>query len=432
MAPFNILMICYYYPPLVDVGCKRSAAFSKYFKKHGWNPVVLSVKNPDKTYCILGNDQPPDGVLTEYSYSLINPYNPLGKVNGLLSRCLEMFGIRLTRNHFYDILCIPDVFWGWIPLTIFKGLRLIREHAVDCIYVSCPPFSSAIIGVVLKGLTQKHLVLDFRDPFRVEKVNFLALPKFRQKTDRRLERWFLSRTDVLVVTSEEMRLRYISVYPDAGEKVFTVYNGVDVDLIPKNLPRKKFDKFTIVYAGLYFYSAHEWDPEIFFKALADLKSKNHIDDSNFQFLFYGEGKEEILHLATQHGVLDLVSAHSRLPYGDILGVISRSHLQLLRNRGLVIPSKLYDGVVLNVPFLATMPDGEAAQIVRSYSPSSYAIHSESAAEIAAAILDAIQKYQKNQITDNDVSGFIERFSREHQTGKLIDIIRKYICLPQNE
>jgi len=27
-----------YYPPLVDVGCKRSVAFSKYFKKHGWNP----------------------------------------------------------------------------------------------------------------------------------------------------------------------------------------------------------------------------------------------------------------------------------------------------------------------------------------------------------------------------------------------------------
>ena len=45
----NILMICYYFPPLTDVGSKRSIAYAKYFKKYGWNPVVLSVKNPDRS-----------------------------------------------------------------------------------------------------------------------------------------------------------------------------------------------------------------------------------------------------------------------------------------------------------------------------------------------------------------------------------------------
>ena len=65
-------MLCYYYPPLVDVGCKRSVAFSKYFKKHGWIPHVLSVKNPDRTFCSVGDDATPAGVHTEYSYSIIN------------------------------------------------------------------------------------------------------------------------------------------------------------------------------------------------------------------------------------------------------------------------------------------------------------------------------------------------------------------------
>jgi hypothetical protein len=51
MSGKNILMLCYYYPPLTDVGSKRSVAFSKYFKKHGWNPCVLSVTNPDRAYC---------------------------------------------------------------------------------------------------------------------------------------------------------------------------------------------------------------------------------------------------------------------------------------------------------------------------------------------------------------------------------------------
>jgi len=31
----SVLMICYYYPPIADVGSKRSIAFSKYFKKNG-------------------------------------------------------------------------------------------------------------------------------------------------------------------------------------------------------------------------------------------------------------------------------------------------------------------------------------------------------------------------------------------------------------
>ena len=58
----NILMICYYYPPLADVGCKRSVAFATFFKKFGWSPYVLSVKNPDKAYCSLGNEKIPEGI----------------------------------------------------------------------------------------------------------------------------------------------------------------------------------------------------------------------------------------------------------------------------------------------------------------------------------------------------------------------------------
>jgi glycosyltransferase involved in cell wall biosynthesis len=426
MKTRNILMICYYYPPLIDVGCKRSVAFSKYFKKYGWNPVVLSVKNPDKIYCILGNDKPPDGVMTQYSYSLINPYKILGKMNGLLSKFLKMFGIRLRRNYFYDIFCIPDFFCGWIPLTVVKATKLIKTHHIDFIYVSCPPFSAAIIGIALKRLTQKPLILDFRDPFRVQKASFLALPRIRQRTDRWLERWFLKRTNLLVVTSEELRRRYISVYPNVKEKAFTVHNGVDLDLIPRDLPTIKFAKFTIVYAGLYFYRVSEWDHEILFKALADLKAGNHIDKNKFQFLFFGESKEQIVDIARHHRVLDLVAANSRLTYQDILRIISRSHLQLLRGGTLFIPSKLYDGIVLNVPFLATMPDGEAAEIVRCYSPSSYTLHHESSDEIAAAILDAMEKYKRYQIIDNNVTGFVERFSRERLTVKLMEIIKKDI------
>ena len=149
---------------LTDVGSKRSVAFSKYFKKHGWNPYVLSVKNPDRSYCSVGTDAPPAGVPTAYTYSLINLYRPLGKLNGALSRLAGLFQMKISRNHLYDLFCIPDYFWGWIPLTVLKGYRLIKRQNIDTIYVSCSPHSASLAGIILKRLLGKPLIIDYRDP----------------------------------------------------------------------------------------------------------------------------------------------------------------------------------------------------------------------------------------------------------------------------
>ncbi|MCG7852917.1 MAG: hypothetical protein MIO92_10385, partial [Methanosarcinaceae archaeon] len=70
-------------------------AFSKYMERYNWVPYVLSVKNPDRTYCSLGDDVPPRGVHTEYSYSIINVYKFFGKLNGLLTKILKVIGVKL-------------------------------------------------------------------------------------------------------------------------------------------------------------------------------------------------------------------------------------------------------------------------------------------------------------------------------------------------
>lgn len=108
----KVLMVCYYYPPLADVGCKRSVAFSKYFAKYGWSPLVLSVKNPDKYYCRLGDELPPEGISVEYVRSVFNPYRLLGIMNGVLTRLLKPFKIKLTRNYFMIYSVILIILWG--------------------------------------------------------------------------------------------------------------------------------------------------------------------------------------------------------------------------------------------------------------------------------------------------------------------------------
>jgi len=418
-------MICYYYPPLTDVGCKRSVAFAKYFKKHGWNPYVLSVKNPDKTYCTLGNESQPPGIPTECSYSVINVYKFFGKLNGLLTKILKPFGVELKRNYFYDIFCIPDIFFGWIPLTTLKGYKLLKKFNIDFIYISCTPFSSAVVGVLLKFITRKPLILDFRDAYALEKISVaLGVPKIRIRINRWIEKNLLKHADIFIVTTNELRKAYIQQYPQVRDKTFTIHNGFDLEYLIQNKPQK-YPKFTIVYTGeFYFYASHF--NNIFFQAIALLKAGGKVTKENFQFLFYGDGKDRIEQTSKDSGIEDIVVASSRILYRDVLNVISKSHLQLLRIVKPMISTKLFEGIPLNTPFLAIIPNGEVEKIIKKYSPSSYIVTEKSPKKVADAILDAMSKYKNDEIQDNHVQEFLENFSRERLTLKLMKIIEQNI------
>ena len=415
-------MLCYYYPPLTDVGGKRSIAFSKYLKKNGWNPYIISIKNPDKGYCSIGNDKPPQGINIEYSYSIINLSKLIGRLNALLTRAFRLININIKRNYFYLIFCIPDLFWGWVPLTAIKGVRLIKRYNIDIIYVSCSPWSSAFTGIIIKIITGKPLILDYRDPYAIETA-FLRfnVPMFRRKIDRNIQKYFLKHTDIFIVNNDEIRRIYFKEYPQAKEKIFAIHNGFESEFMIQK-KAEKYPKFTIVYTGDFYFYALE--SKIFFEGIALLKQKGKINKDTFHFLFYGDGKDEIKRIAIDYGIEDVVMASSRIPYNAVLDVISKSHLQLLRIVKPMISTKLFEGIPLNIPFLATIPQGEAEEIIRKYSPSSYIVTEESSEKVADAILDAIKKYKYNQIQDNSVQEFLTRFSRENLTLKLIDIIEQ--------
>jgi len=415
-------MICYYYPPLEDVGCKRSVAFSRYLKSHGWEPYVLSVRNPDKTYCRLEEDQPPSGIPTKYVWSLCSLSWLLGKMNGLVSKLLSPLGIKLQRNVFYDLFCIPDYFLGWIPGAIFGGYHAIKKNHLDIIYVSCSPFSSAIAGMVLKKITGKPLIIDFRDPMAVNLPDTMNTPRFRKKINQKIEKKIIESSDAFVVNTDEVRQGYIAAYPQIADKTIAIHNGFDHQLLPAGQP-DKFARFTIAYAGnMYFYANRS---ESFFQAIAQLKESGNINTDNFQFLYYGSDKRTIHEIAQRLGIEDLVHSRSSIPHAEMLQTMTRAHLQLLRIIKPMISTKLFEGIALNLPFLAVIPPGEVADIISKYSPSSYIVHEEDSAQaIEEAILSAMQAYENVQVKDNAVDQFLVDFSREAMTRKLEKVIEK--------
>lgn len=421
----NILMICYYYPPLMDVGSKRSVAFSVNFKKHGWQPYVISVRNPDKHYCTVGKDAPPAGIAVEYTYSVCNVYHILGKLHGILARVLRLAKIHLGRNYLLDIVCIPDIFFGWIPLTVVKGIRSIRKNAVDVIYVSCSPFSSAIIGILLKKLSGKPLVVDFRDPFALNELSMIfETPAWRAKWNRATEAWVIKAADLFIVNTEEVKTAYIAQYPVSRGKIHAVTNGFDYRfLVDEELA--KFEKFTVIYAGLFYFfdKRNDMHTDAFFSGLSVLKRRNQISRENFQFLYFGEDRLKFGEIGRRFSIEDLLVCGPRKPYAEILQDIKRSHLQLLRISKPMISTKLFEGIALNIPFLATIPEGEVEELVRKYSPASYVITEYSPEKIADAILDVQNRYQSGEMVPNRIEAFRKNYSRESLTLTLMKIIQ---------
>ena len=218
-----------------------------------------------------------------------------------------------------------------------------------------------------------------------------------------------------------MESLYTQTYPQIGGRIFTVHNGFEYEAPYINTPALKYSKFTIAYAGnFYFETAGRG---LFFEALALLQDKDRIDKSNFQFLYYGAWSEDIRRLAKDFQVEDIVIANPDISHEKLLGVIKRSHLQLLRIVKPMISTKLFEGIGLNIPLLAIIPFGEVEKLIRRYSPSSYIINDGSSEKIADAILDAIEKYKNDEIEDNRVDAFLEKFSRENLTVKLMNIIK---------
>jgi glycosyltransferase involved in cell wall biosynthesis len=424
----NILMVCYYYPPISDVGAKRSEAFSKYLAKHGWHPYVLSVRNPDKAYCRVGSDTAPPGAVVDYTYSIANPYKLLGKMNGALSRLLKLVRFNIERNYFYDVFCVPDHFFGWIPLAIIKGLSIINKHKIDMIYVSCSPFSSAAIGVILKQITGKQLIVDFRDPFTFGDRSRETIPRFRKIIDEYYEATVLRKCDLFIVTTDEINIDYQDEYPFLKNKIHTVHNGFDSIWLGEEKTNERYAKFSIFYGGnLYLDQDLFLDQgrfSSFLEALVLLRRENKINPNSFQFLYNGGEHHMVKSMARKYGLEELVVAQDNVSFRDNLSMISKSHLQLLKILKPMISTKLFEGIALNIPFLAIIPPGEVEDIIRRYSPSSYIIKDDSAEAIAEAIQDAKQKYESSSIMSNRVAEFLEKFSRENLTLKLIKIIEE--------
>jgi len=407
----RLLMFCYFYPPQGGVPCTRSVGFSRHLPACGWEPHVVSARNPSRCFVDITGERPPPGVRTTYARNVFSHF-------GVVEAALRRLGIA-------GRVCVPDDCIGWIPGAVAAGRRLLRDEDYDAIYVSCSPYSAAIAAMRLAETSGLPFVLDLRDAWTInpQADTYLAGPI--GDLDRRVERTVLSAADAIVTATRGICEGYRHLYPEQGHKCTFIPNGYDP---APAAPRPPSAAFTIVYTG-FFYGFRT--PEALLAALGSLVASGAIPRDDIRFIWAGRAAPWVLGLAGMHGIRDRVDYRGMIPKTDADALLNDADLLYLVIPPGVDPTcmtgKIYPYIASGRPILATVPEGAAADLIREYSPQSTVIVSDGAAlrtEIEEALLARYRAWRNGDAPEcaPDLAAFAERYSFAATTRDLSDVL----------
>ena len=359
----RFLLISYVFPPAGGGGVQRPAKFAKYIGRFGWEPVVVTVKNPSvpsRDESLL-KDLPPELIVRRLP--TLEPSPPAepapggGGEPGPVGRLKKWVAGKL----------FPDRHVLWIPLALPGALRAARRHKVEAVMVTAPPFSTFMLGAAVARRLDLPLVLDFRDEwsgYYAQGFSPSAEDSGRAERVLHAERRLVDQAARVIGASDAYCRRFRHLHGWQEEKYVWIPNGYDPDdFPPADQPPSRHrpgERLKLLYTGTVF-AVTSLDPLWAGLAGLDPDKRRHWE-------------VEICGRAVPGQVLDpgleglTVSRPGYLDHDEVIKRMTRADVLVLTLADLpgsqrVIPGKVFEYLAARRPILALVPRGEAAAIV---------------------------------------------------------------------
>jgi glycosyltransferase involved in cell wall biosynthesis len=208
-----VLILPYHFPPDKASGSARPFRFYRYLPEFGYRPYVVTAARPD-------------------------PASPLENVcyvpNRFAAPSRNSFA-GLTEMLLRKFLFPTDEGMLWTRSIVTAAEKLIREHSIQVVCSTAPPFTTHIAALKLKRRLGLKWVADFRDPlvrnpFRVQS----GLPAH---LDRLMEPWMFRHADALITITDAIAEDWTRKSPACAGKIHVIWNGYD--------PAEKFPRPTV-------------------------------------------------------------------------------------------------------------------------------------------------------------------------------------------
>jgi len=355
----KVLIITYYWPPAGGPGVQRIIKFTRQFPDFGWQPIILTVKDPSspaKDTSLI--DQIPEECkvyktntlepFTLYKYFTGKKKNASLAKDTIIQRPDEKLSEKISRIIRANIF-LPDARVGWIPAMIKQGLRIIEQDKPEVIFSTSPPHSLQLGAKKLAKKSGLKWIADFRDPWidaywekDIERFGFSS------RLNQKLEQGVLESANVITTVSDGICDHFRMKTDNRFE---TIYSGFDI----VNHDSIRSDYFEIMYFG---NMSKFQSPLPVLKAIDLLPAEKK---TRTKIIFVGNvfsGFEELIH---QYPDI-MIENRSYLPrdqmmeFGKTASLLLLINLEIEYGKGL-ITAKIFDYLSLRKPILAIAEKG---------------------------------------------------------------------------
>ena len=200
-------------------GVQRSYNFVKELRNAGMHPIVFTIREADINSAKVQKDTTLiDKIPKDIKIVRVDAGQNFKLVEILMK-------LRVYRLFWYVLY---PFFWEKMAKWPFKSYKqakiLMLEHELDTVYTSSGPFSSLILGYLLKKRLGVTWIADLRDPY-TDAYAWSYPSKLHWIVSRCFEKWILSKVDELIVNTPEVKKLYVKrqILPD--NKITVITNG---------------------------------------------------------------------------------------------------------------------------------------------------------------------------------------------------------------
>jgi glycosyltransferase involved in cell wall biosynthesis len=268
----KILIVSYLFPPAGGIAVQRVLSLAKYLPQHGFDVHILTAANaaaPVRDPGLLKHVPP--SVTVHKAFTPEIPFAVRQAIwarmsrgsNGAATKATANGGsggwkkalTRLTRR----VLC-PEPEVLWVPFALRKARQVVRQHGIEAVLVSVPPFSAFLVGNALKReFPDLKYVADFRDEwlsFYVKDFEYQS-GEYTQRRAAEIERETVERADLVVAVTESTRETIRKRYAEQPDGKFAcIPNGYDPDVFANFTPRPSDpNKLIVTHVGTVYKTA---------------------------------------------------------------------------------------------------------------------------------------------------------------------------------